>query len=774
MAKPLLILESPNKAKTVQKFMGDGFTTIATGGHIKDLPKKVFAVDIEHDFAAKYVIIDKAQKAVDTIRKEAAVASVVYVATDPDREGEAIAKDVVDVIKDVNPALTVYRIRAKEINAHTFQDQIAHPGQLDVNMYSSQHARRTLDRIVGFQMSPLLWKKVKSDLSAGRVQSIAVKIIVDRENEIRKHVAIEYWEIASQLKTPHGNKVTAELSADGDQTIYSDPASVEKYHPKGVIANETQASEIVARSKAAPFIVREIKRVSKAVKPDAPFSTSDLQAKAASVYRFSAKKTMDIAQQLFAGLDRGPDGSDGIISYHRTDSVRVSEEAIADCRQYIEKTFGKAYLPDEPVHYEAGGKKSKKAAAPIQDAHEAIRPLSVARTPDSIKQYLTPDQYKIYSLIWKRFVASQMKPAVNDTTTIYIQNGDLTYRLSGSIPKFDGFRRVTGAASDAAVELPELKKGEVLDCLDVTSKQKMTPPPRRYTESEFIQYLKETGIGRPSTYATMLEVIQTKRYVKVEKGVLVPTELGEIVTEKLVRFFEKDVMNIKFTAELEKSLDAIAEGRKRYVDVLREFYASFCEELKDAEKNMASLKGDIQETDLVCDKCGSKMVIKWGKNGYFLACSEYPKCKNTGEFEKTEDGKVVMIKKEVEKCGVCPDCGHDLIYKSGKHGRFIACSNYPDCKHTESIRLNVSCPNEGCPGRVIVKRGKRGNTFYGCDQYPNCNYVSWNEPTEIECPECQKNGIHARMEIVRRKDKAALVCSKCKYSRPYGEDESDI
>ena len=773
MTKPLLILESPNKAKTVQKFMGDGFTTIATGGHIKDLPKKDFGVDIEHGFTAKYVIIDKARKAVETIRKEAASASVVYVATDPDREGEAIAKDVVDVIREVNPSLTIYRIRAKEINAHTFREQIEHPGELDVNMYSSQHARRTLDRVVGFKMSPLLWKKVKSDLSAGRVQSIAVKIIVDRELEIRKHVSIEYWEITSQLKTKTGHKVTADLSADGEQTIYSDPGSVEKYHPKGVIANAQQADEIVARSKAAPFMVREIKRVSKSIRPDAPFSTSDLQAKAASVYRFSAKKTMDIAQQLFAGLDRGPDGSDGIISYHRTDSVRVSDEAIADCRQFIEQRYGKNYLPDQPVRYESTGKKSKKAAAPIQDAHEAIRPLSVARTPESIQKYLTPDQFKIYSLIWKRFVASQMKPAINDTTTVYIQNGDLTYRLSGSIPKFDGFRIVMGNTGETAVELPELKQGDLLDCLGVSAKQKMTPPPRRYSESEFIQYLKETGIGRPSTYATMLEVIQNKQYVHVEKGVLVPTELGEIVTEKLVHFFQKDVMNIKFTAELEKSLDAIAEGRKDYVGVLNDFYTPFCQELQNAELNMPSLKGEIKETDLICEKCGSPMVIKWGKKGHFLACSQYPNCKNTGEFTTQDDGKVVMLKREIEKCGVCPDCGHDLIYKSGKHGRFIACSNYPDCKHTESIKLKVHCPREGCPGKVIVKRGKRGNTFYGCDQYPKCTYVSWNEPTEIPCPECAKTGGTSHLEIVRRKDKAALLCQTCKYSRPYGEDENN-
>ena len=753
--------------------MGDGYTTIATGGHIKDLPPKVFAVDVEHDFEAKYEIIDKALKAVDTIRKEAANADTVYVATDPDREGEAIAKDVVDVIRDVNPSMTIHRIRAKEINAHTFQEQIAHPGELDVNMYSSQHARRTLDRIVGFKMSPLLWKKVKGDLSAGRVQSIAVKIIVDRELEIRKHVAIEYWEITSQLKTKSGQNVTADLSSDGDQTIYAEPGNVEKYYPKGVIANEQQANEIVARSKAAPFTVKEIKRVSKSIRPDAPFSTSDLQAKAASVYRFSAKKTMDIAQQLFAGLDRGPDGSDGIISYHRTDSVRVSDEAIADCRQFIEKQYGKAYLPDKPVNYEAGGKKSKKAAAPIQDAHEAIRPLSVARTPDSIKKYLTPDQYKIYSLIWKRFVASQMNPAINDTTTVYIQNGDLTYRLSGSIPKFDGFRLVMGTTNEAAIVLPDLKKGEALECLDVNAKQKMTPPPRRYTESEFIQYLKEIGIGRPSTYATMLEVIQNKKYVTVEKGVLSPTELGEIVTEKLVHFFEKDVMNIKFTAELEKSLDAIAEGKKKYVEVLREFYGPFCQELQDAEKNMSSLKGQQKETDIICEKCGNKMVIKWGKNGHFLACSQYPKCKNTSEFTTQDDGTIVMVKKEVEKCGVCPDCGHDLIYKSGKHGRFIACSNYPDCKHTESIKLNVHCPMDGCPGKVIVKRGKHGKTFYGCDQYPKCTFVSWNEPTEIPCPECAKKGVHSHLEILRRKDKAALSCSVCKYSQPYGDDEND-
>lgn len=766
MAKPLIILESPNKVKTVQKFLGNEYKIIASGGHIKDLPKKSLGIDIEHGFKPHYVTIPGKKSTVDTIKKEGAEAETVYLATDPDREGEAIAWHLAEIIRSANPNQRIYRIEAKEINARAFREQLDHPGQLNENMYDSQQTRRLLDRLVGYQISPILWDKVKMGLSAGRVQSAAVRIIVDREKEIRAHVPIEYWEILAKLRTAKNVELTAELAADGDKTIYMDSASVEKNNPKGVIANEEAASEIVARSKNAPFVVGDIKKTSKSTKPDAPFATSDMCAKASSQLHFTSKKTMSLAQKLFEGIELGAEGPTGLITYMRTDSVRVSDEAIADCRNYIGQAFGQDYLPDSPVHYEPGGKKGKKSAAPIQDAHEAIRPTNVMRTPESIRQFLTPDLYKLYALIWKRFVASQMKPAVYDTTTIYIKNGDLTYRISGSTPRFDGFRKITGVSGESAVVLPELKTGDNLDCLDVTKLQKMTPPPRRYSEADFIQHLRDTGIGRPSTYAATVSGIQERGYVENTQRGLAPTELGEIVTQLLVENFN-DIVDVKFTAGMESQLDQIAEGQLGWIQALTNFYKPFNEELELAKKSMRNVKRESEKTDIKCSKCGAFMVIKWGKNGHFLACDNYPECKNTCDFKQKEDGSIEIVEKTVEKRGKCPDCGRDMIVRSGKFGKFLACSGYPECKHTENITLDIACPREGCTGKLVQKRTKRGKVFYGCNRYPECDYSTWNQPTAERCPNCAEHNL----EIVRRGQNASYLCPGCAYSRPLEIDE---
>ncbi len=767
MAKPLIILESPNKVKTVQKFLGNDYKIIASGGHIKDLPKKALGIDIDHDFKPRYTTITGKKSTVENIRKEGADADVVYLATDPDREGEAIAWHLAEEIRAANPKQKIYRIEAKEINARAFREQLANPGRLNANMYDSQQTRRILDRLVGYQISPILWSKVRRGLSAGRVQSAAVRIIVDRENEIRAHVPIEYWEILAKLRTAQNVDLTAELSADGSTTIYMDAASVEKNNPKGVIANEAAAAEIVARSKNAPFIVREIKKTSKTMKPDAPFATSDMCAKASSQLHFTSKKTMSLAQKLFEGIELGAEGPTGLITYMRTDSVRVSDEAIAECRDFINKSFGAAYLPDSPVHYEPGGKKGK-ASAPIQDAHEAIRPTNVMRTPESIRQFLTPDLYKLYALIWKRFVASQMKPAINDTTTIYIQNGDLTYRLSGSTPKFDGFRKLSGSSNESTVILPTLHEGEALECCDVTRAQKMTPPPRRYSEADFIQHLRDTGIGRPSTYATTVSGIQDRGYVENTPKGLAPTDLGELVNKLLVENF-KDIVDVKFTAGMENKLDLIAEGQLGWVQALKDFYGPFKTELEQADSNMTNVKRESEKTDIKCSKCGGDMVIKFGKNGYFLACEKYPDCKNTSEFKRNPDGSVEVVAKVIEKRGTCPDCGADLIVKTGKFGKFLACSGFPNCKHTENLSLDIPCPREGCTGKLVQKHSKRGKVFFGCNRYPDCDYSTWNEPTRERCPNCGEHNL----EIVRKGKNASYLCPGCAFSRAFDEEKND-
>ncbi len=776
MSKPLIILESPNKVRTVEKFLGKDYKLLASTGHIIDLPSKKMAIDIEHGYKPQYQQISKKKKIIDDIKAACVDAPAVYLATDPDREGEAIAWHVADVIRKVCPNKPIFRIGCKEINEKEFRTQLANPGQLDENMFNSQQARRIVDRLVGYSISPILWKKVQKQLSAGRVQSVAVRLIVDRENEIRNYQPIEFWEILASLKTPTGCKIKAELASDGDKTIYQDASNVEKYHPKGVIANEAQAKAIVARSKAAPFSVKEVKRQSKSIRPEPPFTTSTMSSKASSVYKFTSKKTMDVAQKLFEGHFEGAALESGLITYHRTDSVRVSDQAISDCRQFIQDTYGKAYMPEKPNHYEGSGKKktSKKDAPIIQDAHEAIRPTDVTRTPESLAHVLPADALKLYTLIWKRFVASQMAQAVNDTTTVYIENGDLTYKLSGSIPKFEGFRKVYGGATDNDVSLPEMKVGDPLECLDVLSTQKATQPPRRYTEAEFIQLLTDTNIGRPSTYATIISNIQEKKYVEMKKNTLFPTELGERVTALLITGFA-DIMNPEFTGNMETWLDNIAEGGLDWVKAVDKFYKPFEKEVKDAEEKLPNLKAESKATSLKCEKCGAELIIRWGKNGSFVACSNYPDCKFTSDFKENADGSIELIRKNVEPLGKCPEpnCGGDLVIKVSRYGKFIACTNYPACKHTESLSLHVKCPREGCGGNIVKKHSKKGKIFYGCSNYPKCDFMTWNEPTDHPCPDCAANNVAQNLEIVRRQKVSSYLCPKCGYSEHIEENQGD-
>ncbi|MCL2326325.1 MAG: type I DNA topoisomerase [Proteobacteria bacterium] len=784
MGKPLIIIESINKIKTIQNFLNNDYKVIASGGHIKDLPSKSLGIDIEEGFAPKYVTLPKKTKEIAEIKKCASEADVVYLATDADREGEAIAWHVAEIIRSLGKkAPPIYRIRPNEISKKAFDKELAQPSQINQELYDSQQARRVLDRLVGYQISPILWDKVRRGLSAGRVQSVAVRLIVDRENAIRNYLKKEYWEILARLASQEGAKFDARLVADATRTIYSDATSVEKHHPNGVITSEQEAAAYVSQSLAAPFIVKKIEKKPNLTYPRPPFTTVEMCATASTQFRFKSSKTMSLAQKLFEGVDLGPEGATGLITYLRTDSVRISDDAAAQCRDYIKAQFGTAYLPAAPVSHDAEGdaekkrkKKKEKDAQNIQDAHEAIRPTSVTRTPDAVKPYLTPDQYKLYTLIWRRFVASQMKPAISDVTTVRIENGALEYRVSGSVRVFDGYRRVmddTKRSGDAETTegdegsdgkekvLPPLREGETLTCRSVDKLQCFTQPPRRFTESALLTELKARQIGRPSTYAPTLSNIQDKGYVETVKNSLLPTELGELVTGLLIENF-KNIMDIEFTADTEKKLDRIAMGEADWVQTLADFYAPFKASLDKASKDMRNVKTEAEKTNLTCDKCQSEMVIKWGKNGHFLACSNYPACKNTMEFARKEDGTIEPRQKTLEVKGTCSDCGKQLIVRTGKFGRFLACAGYPACKHTEPYPLDVACPNDGCDGKLVQKRTKRGKIFFGCNRYPDCTYSTWNEPTTQMCENCHES----HLEIVRQARSSALLCPKCAFSKP--------
>ena len=775
MTKSLVILESPNKIKAYESFLGKDFKVIASSGHIKDLPSKSLGIDIEHGFEPQYVTIPKKNREISEIRKCASEVDTVYLATDPDREGEAIAYHIAEVIKGLKNAPKILRILPQEISEKAIRNEIAHPTQIDKDKYDSQQARRVLDRLVGYQISPILWDKVRRGLSAGRVQSVAVRLIVDRENAIRNYKKLEYWRIGAQLETPLHATIHANLIRDKKQTIYADNASVERNYPKGVIISEEQAAAIVERSKKAPFVVSLVEKERRESRTNPPFSTADLLRCASSQLGLSSKKTSNIAQQLFESVDIA-DGPVGLITYIRTDSVRVSDEAIASCREYIQNNYGNDYLPKKPIHHEAAETGSKKkTSVKIQDAHEAIRPTDVNRTPESVKPYLDRDQYRLYDLIWRRFVASQMGPAVSDITTVTIENGDLTYRVSGSVPRFPGFKRAllkteTKDSDDMEsqeLQLPEINQGDVLECIKIDKSQQFTQPPKRYTEASFIKELKDRGIGRPSTITTTVVNIQSKGYVEKVKDTFHPTELGELVTDLLVKSFP-DILEVEYTKDMEDKLETIAAGEQSWRQTLADFYGPFAKALEKANADMRNVKLESEETDLVCDKCGSKMIIKWGKNGHFLACTNYPKCKNTMEFTRNPDGTIVPQEKVIEYSGVCPDCHKPMIVRNGKFGKFLACSGYPECKHTEALALNVSCPREGCTGKIVQKCSKKGKVFYGCNRYPDCNFVSWNEPTNQECPNCHE----ARLEIVRRGKGSRLLCPKCAYSEAKEGEEN--
>lgn len=660
MGQSLVIVESPAKAKTIGKFLGKNYKVEASMGHVRDLPKSQMGVNIEENYEPKYITIRGKGQLLDAIKKEAKKADRVLLATDPDREGEAISWHLSHILGlNENDKC---RVEFHEITKSAIKEALKHPRTINMNVVDAQQARRVLDRLVGYQISPLLWHKIKWGLSAGRVQSVAVKLICDREKEIKDFVPKEYWSLTARLKA--GAKTF-------DAKLYSVSGE------KPVLDNESQVKAIMEELNREEYIVGSVKKQERRKSPYAPFTTSTLQQEAYKKLNFTTKKTMSVAQQLYEGIELKKEGSVGLITYMRTDSVRISEEAQESAAQYIKHTFGDDYLPE--------GRRNYKARKNIQDAHEAIRPTYADKNPDSIKDSLTADQYKLYKLIWSRFIASQMADAVYDTVTVDVNAGRFIFRANGSTIKHMGFLKVYSTEDDAEdSRLPELEEGKKLSLKELEPAQHFTQPPARFTEASLVKALEENGIGRPSTYAPIISTIIERGYVEREKKNLVPTELGILVTDLLKEYF-KSILDIDFTADIESKLDKIEEGSAEWKKVIDEFYKPFSELLKIAEESIEkiNIEEPVEETDIKCDKCGSNMVIKKGRYGKFLACPRYPECKNA--------------KPLVEE-------------------------------------LDVSCPR--CGKKIVVRKSKKGKIFYGCSGYPQCDFVSWDKPTNEKCPKC--------------------------------------
>ena len=717
MGKPLIIVESPAKARTITKFLGKDFVVKASVGHIKDLPKTKLGVDIENGFEPHYIAIRGKGKIISELKKASRNAQDIYLAPDPDREGEAIAWHIAEVLADKGK--NIYRVLIHEITPRAVADALKNHRELQESLYRAQQARRILDRLVGYKISPLLWQKVKRGLSAGRVQSVALRFICDREREIQAFVPQEYWSITAQLQHP---KTPPPFEAKLTQIKGK----------KTKIGTEKEAKKITGGLRSKPFRVEDVAKKEKRRNPAPPFITSTLQQEASRKLRFSAKKTMRIAQQLYEGIDLGKMGQVGLITYMRTDSVRLSQDAIREVRELIRKQFGEEYLPDKPHFY-----KSRSSA---QEAHEAVRPTSLDMPPEKIKGFLSADQRSLYKLIWERFIACQMRPAIFDQTTIKIKAGDHLFVATGSVMKFAGFTAVyvegkdTQDGGEEEGILPPVNPGDQLELLDLLPKQHFTQPPPRFTESTLVRELEEKGIGRPSTYAAILSNIQDKRYVELTDRKFHPTDLGVLVAELLIENFPT-IMDAGFTAHMEENLDKIEEEKVPWKQVLEEFYQPFEENLKRAEANMRDVKGERTPTDIRCDQCGSMMEIRWGKYGKFLSCTAYPECKNAKMFSRDKEGKI-MVEEPPTVEEKCPQCDSAMVVKEGRYGKFLACTRYPDCKGTRSVSIGVACPQEGCGGALVQRRTRKGRTFYGCSNYPDCRFALWERPLPRTCPQC--------------------------------------
>lgn len=748
MSNSLIIVESPAKAKTLQKYLGGDFTVKASVGHLIDLPVKTLGVDISHDFAPQYVTIRGKGKIISELKSAAEKADHIYLAPDPDREGEAIAHHIAEILRPARKP--IQRVLFHELTKKAILAAISQATEVNRQRFEAQQTRRILDRLVGYQISPLLWEKVRRGLSAGRVQSVAVRMVCEREAAIAAFVSEEYWTVHATLegKTPPG------FSA------WLEKAWGEKVDLKGHrIANALEAEKIVAAAGKATFLVEGLEKKKKKRNPSPPFITSSMQIDANRKLRFSAKKTMSLAQRLYEGVELGADGPVGLITYMRTDSTRISGEALSAVREYISAAFGPQFLPGSPNIF-----KTSKSA---QDAHEAIRPTDVRNTPEKVAPFLDKDMLALYSLVWKRFVACQMAPAEYDQTTITISAGpDFIFKAVGSIMRFPGFMTIYEEAQEETGEeaekadavLPDLKKGEAVNLVSLAPRQHFTQPPPRYTEATLVKALEENGVGRPSTYAAIISTIQEKAYVVLEKRKFFPTDLGKLVNELLVAHFP-DVLNIEFTALMEGKLDAVEEGKVKWLKVLRDFYGPFSKTLSTAREGMKDIKRIAIPTDLPCPLCGGPLVIKWGKNGEFLACERYPECKHTQDFTRDGEGRIVPVSREEagESGETCEKCGKPMVFKQGRYGKFLACSGYPACRNVRATGTGVSCPEEGCGGELVQKISKRGKVFYSCSLYPKCTFALWDRPVKEACPDC---GNPYLLERETKKGGRQLCCPK--------------
>ncbi len=809
MAKSLVIVESPAKAKTINKYLGKQYVVKASLGHVKDLPKRDLAVDVDNGFRPQYEVIEGKKKLMQELRDAAKKVDNVYLAADPDREGEAICWHLQEELKskksdkrkaeDGSESPKFFRVMFNEITKKSIEKAFEKPAQVNINLVDAQQARRVLDRLVGYKISPLLWDKVRRGLSAGRVQTVAVRVIVEREREIRAFVKQEYWTLDVNLAAKKAPYFDARLFRKGDEA------------PE--IPNQEASDALVTDLEGAKYIVKSVGTKEKRRNPVAPFITSTLQQESSRKLRFSVKRTMMLAQQLYEGVELGSEGAVGLITYMRTDSTRVSDDAIAEARELIGTKFGAQYVPAAPNTY-----KSKKDA---QDAHEAVRPSSAMRTPDDVAKFLAEDQLKLYRLIWLRFVASQMNPAIFDQTTIDVNTKgvsgtEYTFRATGSVEKFNGFLAVYEEGKDQKDEeddelkhkLPAVTAGEELKLRALKPEQHFTEPPPRYTEATLVKKLESDGVGRPSTYASILSTIQEREYVTKEGGKFRPTELGMVVTDLLLESFN-DIFDVRYTARMEQDLDEIEEGKMDWREAMGDFYERFMKDLGNAEEHMTNIKRMEKPTDLTCDKCGKPLVIKWGKHGSFLACTGYPECTYTRELtvdlpdvekgdlgEQGEEeycqncGRPMVLKKgrfgtfyactgypdckttkqiggaqkkaDVQLDEKCPQCGNNLVQKYGRFGEFTACSNYPACKYVKQKTIGVKCP-ECSEGEVVERRSKRGKTFFGCNRYPDCDFVAWARPVAEKCPDCGNSYLVEKY----LKAGAFLQCpaTGCKYKR---------
>ena len=794
MAKNLVIVESPAKAKTINKYLGKDYVVKASIGHIKDLPSKGLGVDVEHDFEPTYEIIPDSKKRnnkkiVAELKKAAKEAEAIYLAADPDREGEAICQHLAEEIVPKRPAKPAYRVMFNEITKRAVNAAFENPKQIDENLVEAQQARRVLDRLVGYKVSPLLCRTIGGRLSAGRVQSVALRMVVEREREIEQFVKTEYWTIGANLSSKLPPAFDARLFKVGDQTVKTSGFDQELKKTEILIQDQTQAADFVDEAQQQSFVVNDVTTKERKRNPVPPFITSKLQQEASRKLGFAVKKTMMVAQKLYEGVELGEEGAVGLITYMRTDSTRVSDAALTEVRDFITQQYGANYLPEKAVHY-----RSKKDA---QDAHEAIRPSEVARTPESLARYLKPDELRLYRLIWQRFVASQMMAAIFDQTTIDIQAGRFVFRATGSVQKFDGFLKIYQEGRDEKAEdddeaersLPLVEKGESLNLNSITPEQHFTEPPPRYTEATLVKALEEKGIGRPSTYAAIMSTIQDREYVEKIQSRFHPTALGKTVNDLLIEGGFDDLFNETYTARMEEELDEIEDGKLEWTKALREFYTKFEGDLKEFQRYIKDIKEKSVPTEEVCLKCntpgmvqkwgrfgpylkclnceatrdaepaagsdgasgateaasngeetepetcelcGKPMQLKRGRFGPFLGCTGYPECRNIRKIAKTG----VVAPAPVPLDEKCPVDDAQLVKRFGRYGEFISCSNYPKCKYIKQETVGVSCPRPGCKGEIVVKKSKRGKVFYGCSEYPNCNVVYWDKPVSDTCPQC--------------------------------------